>query len=56
MINLLKICFRRNILKITNGIEEVGQIKWDLLFTLFASWVLVYLSIFRGMKNSQIVS
>jgi len=59
----MKICFlfninkkRINVLAISNSIEEVGSIKLDLLLCLLIAWFIVYLSIFRGMKNSQFVS
>ena len=45
-----------NILGISNGIDNLGPIKWDLFFALLLAWVIVYFSIFRGMKNSRIVS
>jgi hypothetical protein len=48
--------FRRNILGISSGIEQVGTVKLDLLISLLVSWLIVYFSIFRGMKNSQIVT
>lgn len=46
---------RNNVLGISAGIEQVGNIKWDLFIALFVAWLIVYLSIFRGMKDSQIV-
>lgn len=47
---------RRKVLEISSGIEEVGHVKLDLLIALFFAWLIVYFSIFRGMKNSQVVS
>ena len=47
---------RRNVLGISSGIDEIGGIKWDLFLALLIAWVIVYFSIFRGMKNSPIVN
>ena len=47
--------WERNILAISSGINEIGSIKWDLLLALSVAWLIVYFSIFRGMKNSQII-
>lgn len=46
---------RRKILAISGGIEEVGHVKMDLLLALLVAWLVVYFSIFRGMKNSRFV-
>lgn len=47
--------WERNVLAISSSIDEVGNIKPDLLICLLIAWIIVYLSIFRGMKNSQYV-
>lgn len=36
----------------TSGIDEVGQIQWQLLLILILSWILVYLCIFKGVKST----
>lgn len=47
--------WERKILAISGGIEEVGHVKMDLLLALLVAWLVVYFSIFRGMKNSRFV-
>lgn len=47
--------WERNVLGISKSIEDVGSIKLDLFLCLLIAWIIVYLSIFRGMKNSQVV-
>jgi hypothetical protein len=43
--------YRRNrVLKVSSGFEDVGGLQWELVGTLFLSWVLVYLCICKGVK------
>ncbi|XP_033102185.1 sodium- and chloride-dependent glycine transporter 1-like [Anneissia japonica] len=37
---------------ITSGIDEVGGLKWDLVGCLFASWVVIFLCLLKGVKSS----
>ena len=46
------ICYRRKVLKISSGIDDVGTIKWDLALCLLLAWVVVYLCIWKGIKSS----
>lgn len=43
---------RRRILGMSAGIEEVGNVRWDLALCLLASWVFCYFSIWKGVKSS----
>lgn len=48
--------WRREILGMTSGVEEVGGIKWDLLGCLFIIWVMVYFAVWKGINwTSKIV-
>ncbi len=40
------------ILEITDGIHDLGGFKWELLISLFAAWVIVFLCLFKGVKTS----
>ncbi|KAL1245722.1 Sodium- and chloride-dependent GABA transporter [Trichinella spiralis] len=42
--------WERNVLHISNGIEEPGSIIWQLSLALFVAWALCYFAIFKGIK------
>lgn len=44
--------FRRRVLKISSGIEDVGTINWELAFCLLFIWILVFLCVKNGIKTS----
>ena len=44
--------FRNKVLDITNGIDEVGGIKWDSCLTLLFAWCVVFACISKGIKSS----
>uniref|UniRef100_A0A672KJM1 Transporter n=1 Tax=Sinocyclocheilus grahami TaxID=75366 RepID=A0A672KJM1_SINGR len=43
---------RRNVLSISDGIEQVGHIKWDLALCLLAVWVICFFCIWKGVKST----
>ncbi|XP_022248607.1 sodium-dependent proline transporter-like [Limulus polyphemus] len=40
------------VLDMTDGIENIGTIKWDLAVCLLVSWIIVFLSLMKGVKSS----
>ncbi|KAM9391478.1 sodium- and chloride-dependent GABA transporter ine [Pholidichthys leucotaenia] len=44
--------FDHRLLEKTNGIEEVGGIRWELFGYLLLAWFIVYLCIFKGVKST----
>ncbi|XP_046575765.1 sodium- and chloride-dependent creatine transporter 1-like [Haliotis rubra] len=42
--------YQYNVLRISNGIHEVGSVQWHLVGCLFASYVIIFLCLFRGVK------
>lgn len=40
------------VLSITNGIENLGGMQWELVGCLLLGWILVYLIIWRGLHQS----
>ena len=41
--------FRYKVLDITDGIDDLGGIKWDLLGTFVLCWIITFFCVFRGM-------
>lgn len=44
--------FRRRILGLSSGIDEMGGIRWDLAGCLLLSWLICYFCIWKGVKTS----
>uniref|UniRef100_A0A3Q1HQS8 Transporter n=1 Tax=Anabas testudineus TaxID=64144 RepID=A0A3Q1HQS8_ANATE len=44
--------WEHNVLGITNGIEEMGPIKWDLALCLLLVWVICFFCIWKGVKST----
>ncbi|XP_062890501.1 sodium- and chloride-dependent GABA transporter 1-like [Mobula hypostoma] len=44
--------FDYRLLEMSNGIEEIGSIRWSLFGLLLVSWIIVYFCIFKGVKST----
>ncbi|KAF3690324.1 Sodium- and chloride-dependent taurine transporter Solute carrier family 6 member 6 [Channa argus] len=44
--------WEHNVLGITSGIEEMGEIKWDLAVCLLLVWVICFFCIWKGVKST----
>ncbi|XP_075228964.1 sodium-dependent proline transporter-like [Lycorma delicatula] len=44
--------WERHVLHLSDGIEHIGPIKWDLALCLLFSWVVVVLCLIKGIKTS----
>ncbi|XP_054456756.1 sodium- and chloride-dependent betaine transporter-like [Anoplopoma fimbria] len=42
--------WNRGLLSMSDGIEEVGTVKWELLLCLLACWVACYFCIWKGIR------
>ncbi|XP_071102034.1 sodium- and chloride-dependent glycine transporter 1-like [Haliotis cracherodii] len=40
-----------NVLKVSSGLEEVGNVQWPIVGCLFASYVIMFLCLCRGVKS-----
>lgn len=43
------------ILRKSSGIDESGTIVWQLLLMLIIGWVIVFFTVFRGIKVNIII-
>ncbi|XP_046475468.1 sodium- and chloride-dependent GABA transporter ine isoform X1 [Neodiprion pinetum] len=44
--------FENKVLQISNGIEEPGALRWELVACLVTAWVMVYFSIWKSIRSS----
>jgi hypothetical protein len=44
--------FRNKALGISSGIDDMGEVKWDMCLCLLFAWIVVYLCICKGIKSS----
>ncbi|XP_060847469.1 sodium-dependent noradrenaline transporter-like isoform X2 [Rhopalosiphum padi] len=47
--------FHRGVLGMSDGLNELGYPKWQLALCVFIVYVMLYLSLFKGVKSSGIV-
>ncbi|KAI4553631.1 hypothetical protein MJT46_015811 [Ovis ammon polii x Ovis aries] len=43
---------RRRVLAISNGIEHIGDLRWELALCLLAAWTICYFCIWKGTKST----
>uniref|UniRef100_A0A914W3A0 Transporter n=2 Tax=Plectus sambesii TaxID=2011161 RepID=A0A914W3A0_9BILA len=44
--------FHNHVLKLSDGVEDVGTIHWHLALYLLAAWAIVFFCLFKGIKTS----
>uniref|UniRef100_A0AAR2LFY1 Transporter n=1 Tax=Pygocentrus nattereri TaxID=42514 RepID=A0AAR2LFY1_PYGNA len=44
--------WERNVLSISDGIDNVGPVKWDLALCLLGVWVICFFCIWKGVKST----
>ena len=48
--------YSKVVLDITNGVEDMGTIKWQLVLCLLGAWILVCFCLAKGIKSGGKVS
>ena len=43
---------RNKVLGISDGIDQMGTVKWDLALCLLLAWIVVYACICKGIRSS----
>uniref|UniRef100_A0A3Q4C0P8 Uncharacterized protein n=1 Tax=Mola mola TaxID=94237 RepID=A0A3Q4C0P8_MOLML len=44
--------WERRILGLSSGIEDIGQLRWDLVLCLLLAWILCYFCVWNGIKST----
>ncbi|KAK3565488.1 hypothetical protein QTP86_010864, partial [Hemibagrus guttatus] len=44
--------WEHNVLSLSSGVDEVGELKWDLALCLLAVWVICFFCIWKGVKST----
>ncbi|KAM9318640.1 sodium- and chloride-dependent GABA transporter 2-like [Pholidichthys leucotaenia] len=44
--------WERRVLAISGGIEEIGNIRWEVMLCLIAMWTICYFCIWKGVKST----
>ncbi|XP_070564521.1 sodium- and chloride-dependent GABA transporter 2-like [Ptychodera flava] len=44
--------WERKALKLSDGIEDMGTVNWEMAIALIVAWILVYLCVFKGVKST----
>lgn len=52
----ITIVSRRRVLMISDGLEDIGELRWELVGTLAAVWFMCYFCIWKGVKWTGKVS
>ena len=43
--------YRFNVLELTDGIENLGGIRWQLFVCFVVAWLIIFLSLCKGVKS-----
>ena len=44
--------YRRRVLRLSSGIDEMGSLMWDLSLSLVLAWTITFLALIKGIKSS----
>ncbi|GAA6099937.1 sodium- and chloride-dependent GABA transporter 2, partial [Tachysurus ichikawai] len=44
--------WERRVLRISSGIDEIGELHWDMTLCLLFAWILCYFCIWKGVKST----
>uniref|UniRef100_A0A671QRA1 Transporter n=1 Tax=Sinocyclocheilus anshuiensis TaxID=1608454 RepID=A0A671QRA1_9TELE len=44
--------YRRRILGLSEGIEQIGNVRWDLALCLLLAWIICYFCVWKGVKST----
>lgn len=44
--------FRRRVLGISKGIEQIGSLRWELVLCLLLAWIICYFCVWKGVRST----
>ncbi|XP_066522956.1 sodium- and chloride-dependent GABA transporter 2 [Hoplias malabaricus] len=44
--------WERRVLRISSGIDEIGELHWDMVLCLLVAWIICYFCIWKGVKST----
>ncbi|XP_060758977.1 sodium- and chloride-dependent GABA transporter 2-like, partial [Neoarius graeffei] len=44
--------WERRVLRISSGIDEIGELHWDMALCLLLAWIICYFCIWKGVKST----
>lgn len=48
--------YRKGVLDVSEGIENMGNIQWKIALCLLLAWGLIFAALFKGVKSTGKVS
>lgn len=49
------VIYRNRVLGLSDGIDNLGSVRWELFGALLVAWILVYFIIWKGLNESGYV-
>jgi len=50
------VCVRREVLRLSSSLDELGPISWKLALCLATVWIVCYFCVWKGVKSTGKVS
>ncbi|KAK1789717.1 hypothetical protein P4O66_015614, partial [Electrophorus voltai] len=44
--------YKRRVLRISSGIDDIGKLHWDMALCLLLAWIMCYFCIWKGVKST----
>uniref|UniRef100_UPI0035900744 sodium- and chloride-dependent creatine transporter 1-like isoform X2 n=1 Tax=Myxine glutinosa TaxID=7769 RepID=UPI0035900744 len=45
--------WERNVLQASGGLSEIGSVSWKMLLCLLATWIIIYLCLWKGIRLTE---
>lgn len=44
-------CFRGSVLRMSEGLHDMGYIQWEMMLCFFAAWLFIFLCLMKGVES-----